>query len=308
MRLGNTSRLFIAFSAMLVSVFMTAQDADAISDKLFALGREPGGNSGTSLIDVTPSAPFAPTVIGMTADAYFSGLAFEPGTGTLYVSSGSNGTANGTANGANLFTMDPSTGVPTLVDPGAAGFGTIIQDLAFDAAGVLYGNDNDQLYTIDLTTGVATATSGLFHGGTLVDISMNTIAVDPTTDTLYGVSWDDLELFTIDTTTGAATSLGLLSGLDAAIDFTDPSGLAFDSTGALYVSTGSQVGDIYALDITDLTVATLVGNVGDTLVANGGTDISSVSGLAFAPVPEPSALALLILGAIGLGALRTRKS
>jgi len=156
-----------------------------------------------------------------------------------------------------------------LVDIAATGFGAAIQDIAFDAAGVLYGNDNEQLWTIDLVTGVATATSAPFDvGGSSgsmfptdgVSIRMNALAVDPTTNILYGASWDDSELFTIDTSTGAATSLGTFgvgpvdmgTGLESLIGANDLSGLAFDSTGALFMSTGSQQGAIFALDITDL--------------------------------------------------------
>jgi len=357
MRLSNTSKLFIVASAMFASGLMAAQDATAASDRLFGLGRESGGDPGTTLLaDLEVDTPFAPTVIGMTSEAFFSGIDFQPGTGTLYVSSGASGTANGTADATSLFTMDPTTGVPTLVNPGGPGFGVVIQDIAFDAAGVLYGNENEQLYTIDLTTGVAAALGGPFHGGTFVNQRMNALAVDPTTDTLYGVSWDDGELFSIDTTVGSATlgvatSLGFFSTLETAIGTTDLSGLAFDSAGALYVSTGSQVGDIYALDITDLTVATLLGNAGLGSVSglafqpaaaggpladfNGDTDVDGGDFLALqrsgfaaadfanfeaeygtgvpatvavSAVPEPSALALLMLGALGLGALRTRKS
>ncbi len=257
--------------------------------------------------------------------------------------------------------MDPSTGVPTLVgELGLEGGQGVmhVQDIVFDAGGILYGNDNEQLYTIDPATGIATATSVPFHDGSFETIRMGALAVDPTSGTLYGVSWDDSELFTIDTSTGAATSQGVLSTVEGIIGAIGFGGLAFNSSGDLYISTGSQVGEIFAIDVDDLTVGTSLGIVGDIFIANGGLDVGSISALRFGPappvgpvsdtdgdgdvdgadflalqrsggdiaawqtefgtgapsaaaisaVPEPSALALLVLGAIGLGSLRGRKS
>jgi hypothetical protein len=72
----------------------------------------------------------------------------------------------------------------------------------------------------------------------------------------------------------------------------DPSKLAFNSAGDLFVSSG--LGAIYE-------------------VAPGGTQTTfatasgSLSGLAFAPVPEPSVMALAGLGAVGL-IFRRRKN
>jgi len=222
---------------MFTSVFMTEQDAAASSNTLFALGREPEGDPGTTLLalDIFPPNEFTSTSIGFTADAFYSGIDFQPGTGTLYASSG----GNGAINPQSLFTMNPSDGVATLVGGFSVDASIFIQDI-----GILYGNENEQLYTIDPSTGLATATDGAFADGPdfvgdADTASMNALAVDPTTNILYGVSWNDSELFTIDTSTGAATSVGVFGALETEIGATDLSGLAFDSTGALYVSTKS---------------------------------------------------------------------
>ncbi len=72
MRLSNASRLFFAASAVFVSVFMAGQNADAGMDmeRLFALGRAPGGSAGTTLLDLTNLSPLAPATIGSeTAEA-----------------------------------------------------------------------------------------------------------------------------------------------------------------------------------------------------------------------------------------------
>jgi len=357
MRLSNASRLLIAVSAVLVSGFVTVQDASATSDRLFALGR---AGTDTSLLDVTIS-PFSSVEVGLVdiGDAVslpISGIAFQPGTGTLFASSARRGT-DGEQNGPgsrSLYTLDTTTAAATLIGefnlPIDTGDSSKIQDIAFDAGGTLYGSNINQLYTIDLVTGAVTATSSPFHGGTFLALNINAIAVHPITDALYGISWDDSELFTIDPSTGIATSGGLFTGLETELGAVDTGSLAFDSAGVLYA--GSQDGEIYALDLTDLTQVTSIGTPGspvsglafqpavaglladfdgdedvdgadflalqrgfgtsftgadfDNWEAEFGTGVGAVS--AVSAVPEPSALALLMLGAIGLGALRTRKS
>jgi len=169
-----------------------------------------------------------------------TGLAIDPITGTLY------GGTSRVESFRGLLTIDKSTGVGTQV--GAYGTGSqTMADLAFDAAGNLYGwlePSSDDLYSIDKTTGAATlvgnsglntANTGLAIGPgdivylasltTLYQVNKATGAVIPLTEldlgarigkgltfdhtgTLFGVGWDDSSLVTIDTTSGAVTVIG----------------------------------------------------------------------------------------------------
>lgn len=95
-----------------------------------------------------------------------TGLAFQPGTGTLY---GATSSGSGT-NPASLVTINPITGRVTEIGffGGSAKFG----DIKFDpTSGILYGSTTSggNLYTINLATGAATKVgvdSGITtHGG-----------------------------------------------------------------------------------------------------------------------------------------------
>lgn len=80
-----------------------------------------------------------------------SGLAFNPITGVLYGSTGG-------VSGTKLLTIDPSTGLVTVVGSLAAGTASMT-DLAFDSNGNLYGISSSggaNLYTINVSTGAAT--------------------------------------------------------------------------------------------------------------------------------------------------------
>jgi len=357
---GPTSFLtmFFVVFAMFVTVFMTAQDATASTDRFFGLGRGRDNDLGlfanqTTLVDVTLD-PFGAVAVGATSNVPLNGLSFQPGTGTLYVSSSLKGTdgLNGGPGARSLYTMDPVTAATTLVGPFSAdpADGFLFRSLTFDAGGTLYANDVEQLFTVDTATGLATPTDSPFLDGG--GAAIESISLDPNTGILYGLSWNDVELFTIDMTTGAATSVGVFADLDAAEEGIALAGFAIDGAGNMYASTGSQQARVYSLDMSDFSQV-LLGDVNDTVpieifdgslaaftfaiptdgptadfdsdgdvdgadfllwqrdnlgasaLADWKAEYGTVPAVAaVSAVPEPSALALLMLGAIGAVSLR----
>jgi len=286
MRLSNAATLFFGIFTLLVFTLTATQSA--VAEHMYATGRTNVADSDTALLEVTPS-PFsvstASTVIG---GVRLSGIDFQPGTNTLYASSGNGGT-----DAKSLFTVDIGTGVATLVGPtGVTGGAGTITDLAFGLGGTLYGTNYNSLYSIDLGTGAATAvgSSGFGFG------NIESLAVDPTSGILYGMTWNNVELYTIDTLSGAATSVGVFADLDAALPGVAIAGFGIDYTGKFFVSAGSQNGQIFSLDVPTLT---------ETLV--GDAFSGSVSDIAFL-VPEPTSIALVLLAMGSVLGLRRRNS
>ncbi len=349
----NTPTLFIVVFAMFVSVILTAQDAVASSDRMFAIGRtgtgQGGGSGDSTLLEVTLD-PFAATTIGTSTGVKFSGIDFDPVSGTLYGGSVV-GAAQPPHMPGSLYTVDITDGTATLVG-GYNNIGGQMSDIAFDNDGNLYGVDFHRLWNINTTTGEATLIGDLDGDPNAnLTVDLEAIAVDPTTDILYGLDWNDGELWVIDKSTGLATSQGLFTGFGSR----SPTGFGIDSSGNFFASIGggansSTSGEIYSLDPSDFSVSLLgdafAGSVTDIAfqrVSAGPAadfdldeDVDGADFLAWqrglgtiynennlsdweaefgtvpaaavvSAVPEPSALALLMLGAIGLVfSVRTR--
>jgi hypothetical protein len=215
--------------------------------------------------------------------------------------------------GANLYLIDATTGVASLIGPhGPVEFA--IGALAFADNGVLYGislTADAQLHRIDVTTGAASAIGPLgvgfvFEGGLTFDAAGRLIGVDQGN---AGAA----TTFEINTATGAATIIGPPNGQARDINGLTRDGTIVygidrptDSLGRLDVATGTytQIG---------LTGATIGGSGGlafdeasntlyATFAADGGfyridpatgaATLIAVNhvdhGLAFAPREEPS--------------------
>jgi len=165
-------------------------------------------NSAGVLYGYTPGALYtintstgAATRVGLLGmNAPEGGLAFQPGTGTLFAVSS---TLTDT-----LLTINPSTGVATTVGPlGSAGRDT--SGLAFSAAGVLYGvayrdTNADSLITINTTTGAATIIGPT--GTNVTAPVVGGLEFDPDSGILYFS--DNASLYTVNTATGLATLIG----------------------------------------------------------------------------------------------------
>jgi hypothetical protein len=122
------------------------------------------------------------------------------------------GAATGTTSGnapSDLYKIDPSTGVATLIGP--IGFNGVT-GLSFAPDGTLYGTCRDPLIgdalliTIDMMTGAGTAVGRVATTGTgqwsVPDISFRSNGV------LYGYGDGPDQLITIDRTTGQGTAVG----------------------------------------------------------------------------------------------------
>ena len=137
-----------------------------------------------------------------------------------------------------------------------------VRGLDYDPlADVLYGaSDADELLLIDPATGGATSV------GPFGFTSVQDLAFDPDTGTLYGVDGVTDQLITIDEATGAGVAVGPL-GLNGA------GGLAFDPDAAKLYATSPS--DLLAVD-TATGAATAVGPHG----------VGTMSGLAFDPFAD----------------------
>jgi hypothetical protein len=223
-----------------------------------------------------------------------------------------------------LGTLDVSTGALSVV--GSMGSDTMT-DIAFDRDGNLWGISFSSTYQIDKGTGAATLVG--FHG-----ISGGNALVFGANGTLYAAGFLAGGLFRIDTTTGVASLIGNSPLLSNSAD------LAFYQ-GQMYMS--DILDRLIKVDHIDPASSSLVGNIGfqnvwgiataddgilygagnttiirinpltgeGTFIRDyGGGALDQAYGSAFITeaIPEPSAMAMFLVGAIALGAkmLRTR--
>lgn len=209
-----------------------------------------------------------------------SGLAFNPITGVLYGSTGG-------VSGHNLLTIDPASGLVSVV--GSFNIGTAtMTDLAFDSSGNLYGISSSggaNLYSINSGTGQATliGSSGVSftEGGGLAIGSDGTFYAAPIPGE-YGTYNPTTGAYTHITT--PATPVGAGSSYGA---------LAFNGS-TLYgdnLAPGTGGGATHLVTIDPTT-----GNVTDI-----GPSVTHLDAIAFSVVPEPNAIALF--SAAGLTAL-----
>jgi len=143
-----------------------------------------------------------------------------------------------------------------------------VNNLEFDGAGNLWASDGATLFSINKTTGAATAVGGhgITNGETMTDFAFNN-------GTMYGIATlcgGQSSIYTIDLSSGAATFV-CTTDLVGACDV----GLTFDGSGVAYGH--DLVFDvIYSVDLSTCTTSTVVSlpynsNFGQALAGSGGT-------------------------------------
>jgi hypothetical protein len=244
------------------------------------------GNPATNLYILDPATGARIATVGPIGFAV-TGLAFNPITGVLYGDSAPHGSP-----ARQLITINPATGAGTLVGP----MGVTMDDIAFDRNGTLYGwsgrASGSSLYTINTTTGAATrvGTSGI------TDLGVG-FAIDSTGTPILAARGAGGPLSTVNKATGAVTNLATLSG--APIPTGSIDALAFDPSGTLFginLAEGGPGSSAGAPGNTSLVTVNPTTGAITTL----GPSLPGLDAIVFQLVPEPSSLALMTVGSIGV--------
>lgn len=296
----------------LLVLVLLAGAAPASAATIFA------GDIDTDDITAVDSGSAATVFVGnLGQNLSFGGLAYDTGTGTMYVSDIE------FDEGYGLASVDLATGDATFI--GGHVNSINIWGLAYDSANdVLYGADgsNVGLATLDRATGESTLV------GAYVDARASLIcalAYDAGTDTLYGVSAYEnagdaptagrgngaaaapqgtgvnSQLFTLNRATGAATLVG---DLGVALDASNVRcGLEIDPvTGNLIA--GAYDGSLYRVDKSS-GAATFIGNTGIAIDALGAPPQAGT--WVDIPTLAPGGLLLLALVLAAAAALLLRR-
>jgi hypothetical protein len=197
--------------------------------------------------------------------------------------------------GNNRFgTIDLNTGNFTQI--GSYG-GTIINDIAYDPNGTLYGIENSTtLVTFNLSNGAILPVASFNVGG------IETLAFDPANNELFAATQSSL--YTLNINTAAATLIGAYGsapGLGAS-----GQNIRFAADGDLYVTNTSTDGtstDLYRIDLTTGNATFLGGVVGypNLVLANAGRDMYGVSVNVSAPGGTQQTLLTFDLSSLGDG-------
>ena len=289
-------RSHVAFSAIVALLAFATLAADHARAAVLYAATAAGATG--QLYTLNPASGAMVQNIGPLNDAAganypITGLAFHPTTGVLYGSTGNSVAATA----ARLVTINPTTGLVTVVGSfnagptNSSGTPSTMGDLAFDAAGNLYGVGTiggPQLYSINVATAQATVigSTGLTSttgGG--IEISAAGVIYGTPTASRYG---------TYDGITGAFTNI---------TNPAKPSGggaygaLAFDGS-TLY---GLNVGSGSPPPTNLVTIDPATG-----AVTNLGASLASLDAIAFAPIPEPTTLSLVLVSALATMSIRRR--
>jgi Repeat of unknown function (DUF6923) len=259
---------------------------------------------------IDPARGFGQVVGDMGAE--ITGIAFHPFTGVLYGVTATIQLPPQNFSPGDLVTIDPLTGVATLV--GSLGLddlsdeGPTLADIAFDpTTGVLYGwraRRSGDLYTVDLETGAAT----LVGESGLSNTNGQGLTFGPGGKLYYAGEGTQGLLRTIDKNTGLPNGSVQLTGYAGNENIP---ALAFD--GQTIFGVAGTGGDLITIN----PVTGVITTIGP--IASGDVPGNSIDGIAFACPRRPSsvpamsavglaclAAALLALGAYAV-ALRARR-
>lgn len=222
-----------------------------------------------------------------------TGLAFHPGTGVLY---GSTGNSN-TAAQATLVTINPSTALVTVIGAfnagpvSSGGNPSTMADLAFDVAGNLYGVGSvggPDLYSINIVTGKATLVGA---NGASTSTSGGGLAIS-TGFTFYGTPTSS-RFGTYNSGTGAYTNIANPAKPAGTGAYT-----ALDYDGSILYGLNTGPG---SSPPTHLVTIDQTGAVTDL-----GASVNSLDAIAF-QVPEPMSIFLASLGLFVMMPFRGRR-
>ena len=291
----KTLLLRLTFCALLLVFLATKSQAQLY-------GATSAGGPGELYI-LSPTTGGVIQDVGPTNDASaqnypITGLAFDPLTGILY---GSTGNAGGVASDARLVTIDPLTGLVTVIGSFNAGptnsTGTpaTMADIAFDSAGKLFGIASiggPNLYSINIATGQATLVG---PNGASTSTAGGGLAISPL-DIFYGTP-TPARYGTYNSSTGAFTNI------------TNPT----KPVGGAYAALDFNGSTLYGLDLgPGPTQATHLVSIDPTTgaVTDIGASVNFLDSIAFQAVPEPGTVSMFLIGCslLGVAARKRRQS
>jgi hypothetical protein len=265
--------LGIAVFASLLVGAASAMAASVIYGSAYTGGASPGPSTLYTISSTTGVA----TPIGPIGFNGVGALDFGPN-GVLY------GVGQDTAGNASLLTINTSTGAGTFIGELGLG-GTHIQDIAFRPSdGVLFanaigGNPHRDIYTVDVTTGVATL---LGPSGVPVNSSGGDGTAFSSSNVLYDANGIDLR--TINQSNGTAT---FLVGLTYPFTNDRADGMKFDpASGTLFASVAPGTASGFYLATIDI-VSGVVTEIGPTV---SGLDAIAIRAVGLADQSEPGSI------------------
>jgi hypothetical protein len=252
--MSKTLCCFIASLGLIVSVAsaqvgtltnvgstQSGMDALAFNSSGTLYGATAGSSGSGSLYTINTSTGAA-TLVAALVDATnatlhyaITGLAFQPGTGTLYGST----SQNSSTAPDSLVTINPSTGKVTLI----GSYGLTVSsnpqtaaDITFTPGGTLYGwmePDTDGLATINLSTGAAATV-----GSTGNDTFGSGLASNSSGVLYYAGKGTNGAFWTLNPSTGVPTQVGTITGGPGLSDSIPA--LAFSPAGVLFAINGGD--------------------------------------------------------------------
>jgi hypothetical protein len=245
----------------------------------------------------------------------------QPEAGSFGLASAPNGSLVTFAYSSNLYSINPATGVPTLVGPTglddcatvSSPCGPTSASTLGNYAGKIYATDfQNSLYMVNPLTGVATLIGStgipaipfvpgsmnpdgtfnlydeaIFEGGGKLYETFDAFLFDFNTFSIVGTVVDPA-LYQIDPLTGVATLVGP----------TDLGIGAVTGVNGAYYAFNDLANQITSLDLT---------NGSTSFVSNFDPAAGVIQGAVPVPTPEPSSLALFGTGLLGLGAFARSK-
>lgn len=279
----------VAVTAFVAQLLITP----IVSAQLILYGATGSGGQPGSLYTLNQTTGAA-TLIGPLVDSggtpyAMTGMAYHAPTDTLY---GSTVTNTGSPTNARLVRIDRSTGLVTSVGSFNIPATGSLADISFQpGTNTLFGwgNLGEALFTVNLTTGQATQVGatvpGLQGGGGLAFRADGSLFASPD-----GLNSNTLR--TIDPVTGVHTVVAPVTG--AGSDFINA--MAFNGN-TLFVNLSPGPSTPSSLGTIDTTTG---------VVTYLGVSLARMDALEFAPIPEPTSLALVGVGLVAGWQLRRR--